>query len=87
MQRSLSQLAAGGTLAEEVIASVRTMQAFGAQKMLGGMYDEYNKKALSFEMRTAGVNGIGLGCFYFVVYAAYGLGGFSFFSGLFNLLQ
>ncbi|KAF8902794.1 multidrug resistance protein 1 [Gymnopilus junonius] len=73
MQRSLSQLAAGGTLAEEVIASVRTMQAFGAQKMLGGIYDGYNKKALSFEKRTAVVNGIGLGCFYFVVYAAYGL--------------
>ncbi|KDR78665.1 hypothetical protein GALMADRAFT_244150 [Galerina marginata CBS 339.88] len=73
MQRSLSHLAAGGTLAEEVIASVRTMQAFGAQRMLSGMYDAHNRNALMIDMRTAGVHGIGLGCFYFVVYAAYGL--------------
>ncbi|KAF9477698.1 multidrug resistance protein 1 [Pholiota conissans] len=73
MQQSLSHLAAGGTLAEEVIASIRTLQAFGAQTRLGAMYNEFNKKALGIEMRTAGIHGIGLGCFYFVVYAAYGL--------------
>ncbi|KAF8176085.1 P-loop containing nucleoside triphosphate hydrolase protein [Pholiota molesta] len=73
IQRSLSHLGTGGTLAEEAIASVRTLQAFGAQTRLGAMYNEFNKKALAIEMRTAGIHGLGLGCFYFVVYAAYGL--------------
>jgi hypothetical protein len=38
---SLRHVAEGGTLAEEVISTVRTAQAVGAQKFLSNMYDEH----------------------------------------------
>lgn len=72
--RSLGFLATGGTLAEEAIGAVRTLHAFGSQALVGRRYQEFSEKALVVEKWTAGVNGVGLGCFYFVVYAAYGLG-------------
>ncbi|KAF7979346.1 hypothetical protein HWV62_42775 [Athelia sp. TMB] len=73
IQASLGFIAEGGTLAEEVISSVRTAQAFGSQKILAKLYNDKNAKATKIDLKTAIVNGVGLGCFYFIVYAAYGL--------------
>ncbi|KZP33057.1 P-loop containing nucleoside triphosphate hydrolase protein [Athelia psychrophila] len=72
-QAALGFIAEGGTLAEEVISSVRTAQAFGSQQILAKLYDTKNARATRIDLRTAVVNGVGLGCFYFIVYAAYGL--------------
>lgn len=43
----LIQTAEGGTLAEEVISSVRNTHAFGTQKKLTDMYDVSNQKVNS----------------------------------------
>jgi ATP-binding cassette, subfamily B (MDR/TAP), member 1 len=72
-KESLDSVAEGGALAEEVIASIRTAQAFGSQQALAKMYDKHIFKAHGAEMKTAITNGFGIGSFFFFVYAAYGL--------------
>ena len=71
---SLEYVADGGSLAEEVISTVRTAQAFGTQKTLATMYDVHVNKSLVVELKSALWNGGGLGFFFFVIYGAYGLG-------------
>lgn len=71
---SLEYVAEGGSLAEEVISTVRTAQAFGTQKILSAMYDTHVNKSLVVELKSAIWNGGGLGFFFFVIYASYGLG-------------
>jgi ATP-binding cassette subfamily B (MDR/TAP) protein 1 len=73
----LGYVAQGGTLAEEVISTIRTAQAFGTQKDLASMYDVYIDKTHSLDSRISIINGCGLAVFFFVIYAAYGLA-FSF---------
>lgn len=70
---ALQSIAEGGTLAEEVISTVRTAQAFGTQETLAKKYDQHVVVAHEAERKTAIVHGIGLGIFFFVIYAAYGL--------------
>ncbi|KAJ2922300.1 hypothetical protein H1R20_g14801, partial [Candolleomyces eurysporus] len=72
-QMSLAYVADGGSLAEEVISTVRTAQAFGTQKILSKMYDVHVDKSLVVELKSAIWNGGGLGFFFFVIYASYGL--------------
>ncbi|KAG8896650.1 GTPase-activating protein, partial [Tulasnella sp. 408] len=74
---ALNAIAEGGTLAEEVISTVRTAQAFGTQKILSGLYDVHVAKAHAAERKVAIIHGIGLGIFFFVIYASYALA-FSF---------
>lgn len=50
---SRDAVAEGGTLAEEVIATVRTAQAFGTQAKLGALYDDNVRKALAVDARAA----------------------------------
>jgi ATP-binding cassette subfamily B (MDR/TAP) protein 1 len=73
----LSHVADGGTLAEEVISTVRTAQAFGTQKILGKMYNTHIEKTHVLDKKLALINGFALAIFFFVIYAAYGLA-FSF---------
>ena len=61
-------------MAEEVISTVRTAQAFGTQKVLGKLYDERIDKALRIDLKSATVHGIALSCFFFVIYSGYALG-------------
>ena len=65
---ALQSIAQGGTLAEEVISTVRTAQAFGTQNTLAKLYDQYVIVAHEAERKTAIVHGIGLGVFFFVIY-------------------
>ncbi|KAG8998635.1 GTPase-activating protein, partial [Tulasnella sp. 427] len=74
---ALNAIAEGGTLAEEVISTVRTAQAFGTQNILSGLYDVHVAKAHAAERKVAVIHGIGLGIFFFVIYASYALA-FSF---------
>lgn len=71
---SLKHVADGGTVAEEVISTIRTAQAFGTQKILSDMYDVHVGKANEVDNKAAVWHGVGLGVFFFVIYSAYGLG-------------
>ncbi|KAI0059986.1 P-loop containing nucleoside triphosphate hydrolase protein [Artomyces pyxidatus] len=83
MQLSLKYVADGGTLAEEVISTIRTAQAFGTQKILAGMYDVEVNKAADVDAKAAIWHGGGLAVFFFIIYAAYALA-FSFGTTLIN---
>ena len=74
MQMSLGFVAEGGSLAEEVISTIRTAQAFGSQRTLAGLYEAHISKAKVVDMKAAAVHGIGLGFFFFIIYNAYALG-------------
>ncbi|QRV90352.1 ABC transporter transmembrane region [Ceratobasidium sp. AG-Ba] len=62
MQESLQAISAGGgTLAEEVISTVRTAQAFGTQETLARRYDVFVKKAAGFDKKAAIIQGSNAG--------------------------
>lgn len=71
---SLKHVADGGSLAEEVISTVRTAQAFGTQRILSDLYDGHTGKAYVLDMKAAAWNGGGLAIFFFIIYSAYALG-------------
>lgn len=73
MQLSLNHIAEGGTLAEEVISTIRTAQAFGAQKFLTSLYDKHIDGSRIANSKGAIWNGAGLGAFFFVIYSSYAL--------------
>jgi ATP-binding cassette subfamily B (MDR/TAP) protein 1 len=83
MQLSLKHVAESGTVAEEVIATVRTAQAFGTQKILSELYDTHIAKSRQADLKAASWQGGGLACFFFVIYSAYALA-FSFGTTLIN---
>jgi ATP-binding cassette subfamily B (MDR/TAP) protein 1 len=71
---SFKHVAEGGTLAEEVISTIRTAQAFGTQGVLAKLYGVYVEKSRKMDLKAAIWQGGGLSVFFFVIYAAYGLG-------------
>ncbi|OBZ71083.1 Leptomycin B resistance protein pmd1 [Grifola frondosa] len=83
MQMSLQHVAEGGSLAEEVISTVRTAQAFGTQVILGDLYDVHVSKSRVVDLKAAVWHGAGLAAFFFVIYGAYGLA-FDFGTTLIN---
>ncbi|CAL1712814.1 unnamed protein product [Somion occarium] len=83
MQLSLKHVAEGGTLAEEVISTIRTAQAFGTQNILGTLYDGHIQLAHKADMKGAAWHGGGLAVFFFIIYSAYALA-FSFGTTLIN---
>ncbi|KAI0267305.1 P-loop containing nucleoside triphosphate hydrolase protein [Gloeopeniophorella convolvens] len=83
MQLSLKHVAEGGSLAEEVVSTIRTAQAFGTQKVLASMYDVAVHKALTVDRKAAVSHGASLSGFFFAIYAAYALA-FSFGTTLIN---
>ncbi|KAJ6585057.1 P-loop containing nucleoside triphosphate hydrolase protein [Mycena capillaripes] len=83
MQLSLKHVADSGSLAEEVISTVRTAQAFGTQKILSGLYDSHISQSEEAELKSAVVHGGGLAVFFFIIYNAYALA-FSFGTTLIN---
>lgn len=76
---SLQHVAEGGNFAEEVISTIRTAQAFGTQKVLTRLYNEHITRSLRMDLKAARVHGIALGCFFFVIYSSYALGGLLYF--------
>ena len=77
---SLDHVAEGGTLAEEVVSTIRTAQAFGTQSVLASLYDVSVQKAYNADCRFAVAQGIGLAFMFFSIYAAYALGVFRFLA-------
>ncbi|KAI9573606.1 ste6-like protein [Boletus coccyginus] len=82
-QLSLGHVAEGGTLAEEVISSVRTSHAFGVQKTLSSLYDVHTESARAIDANSASFHGVGLGVFFFIIYSSYALA-FQFGTTLIN---
>ncbi|KZV88656.1 hypothetical protein EXIGLDRAFT_696518, partial [Exidia glandulosa HHB12029] len=70
---ALDQTAASGTLAEEVISTIRTAHAFGSQGTLCGLYNKFVMEANKYDAKQSLVHGLCMGAFYFTVYSAYGL--------------
>ncbi|KAJ7644192.1 P-loop containing nucleoside triphosphate hydrolase protein [Roridomyces roridus] len=77
MQLSLKHIAEAGTIAEEVISTIRTAQAFGTQKILADLYDAHIEQAHQADAKAAVWHGGGLSIFFFIIYSAYALA-FSF---------
>ncbi|KAJ7212049.1 multidrug resistance protein 1 [Mycena pura] len=77
MQLSLKHVADSGSLAEEVISTIRTAQAFGTQKVLANLYDTHIEKSRESDLKAAVWHGGGLAVFFFIIYSAYALA-FSF---------
>lgn len=73
MQTSLKHVAEGGSVAEEVIATVRTAHAFGTQGILADLYDSHIEHSHVVDKKAALVHGCGLSVFFFIIYAAYAL--------------
>ncbi|KIK29334.1 hypothetical protein PISMIDRAFT_525831 [Pisolithus microcarpus 441] len=82
-QMTFQYVAESGTIAEEVISTVRTAQAFGSQKVLGSLFDKKIDLIRPVNMKSAIWQGCSLGVFFFVMYASYALA-FSFGTTLIN---
>ncbi|KAG2121897.1 P-loop containing nucleoside triphosphate hydrolase protein [Suillus clintonianus] len=82
-QLSLKHVAEAGNLAEEVISTIRTAQAFGTQKVLSGIYDKDIDITRAVDCKASIGQGIGLGFLFFVIYSAYSLA-FDFGTTLIN---
>ncbi|KAJ3557811.1 hypothetical protein NM688_g1262 [Phlebia brevispora] len=72
-QLSLKHIAESGTVAEEVIATIRTAQAFGTQEILARLYDKPIELSRKADLKAAVWQGGGMSLFFFVVYSGYGL--------------
>ncbi|KAG9046648.1 GTPase-activating protein [Tulasnella sp. UAMH 9824] len=81
---ALTETASGSSLAEEVLSTVRTAQAFGSQKTLSSLYDGFTIRAYLLEVKMAIWRGIGTGVMTFIVYASYAL---AFWFGTTLLLE
>ncbi|KAK8850386.1 hypothetical protein IAR55_004304 [Kwoniella newhampshirensis] len=75
---ALNHVATAGTLAEEVIGSIRTVQAFGKQKVLGDKFNEFIELSRKAGKRGAIVEAGGFCLIFFTIYSAYAL---AFFYG------
>jgi ATP-binding cassette, subfamily B (MDR/TAP), member 1 len=83
MQISRQHVSDGGSVAEEVISTIRTAQAFGTQQALANIYDTHIDKAKKADDKSAIWRGGSLATFFFILYSAYGLA-FSFGTTLIN---
>ena len=72
-KQSLESYALGGTIAEEVISSIRNATAFGTQDKLARQYDEHLAVAERYGYRLKFVLGIMVGGMFLVLYLNYGL--------------
>ena len=70
----MKETADGGSLAEEVISTIRTAQAFGTQPILEGMYNKFVARALTVDLKAARWKSGGIAVFFFIIYSAYSLG-------------
>ena len=59
-KQSLDAVAKGGTLAEEVVGSIRTVQAFGTARVLGDKYKEFVARSGKVQAKGSPVEGGGL---------------------------
>ena len=63
-------------MAEEVISTIRTAQAFGTQGKLSETYDFHVNGALSSDLKTSYWTGGGVAVMFFIIYSSYSLSKF-----------
>jgi ATP-binding cassette, subfamily B (MDR/TAP), member 1 len=73
-QLVVKEYASASTVAEEIISSVRTAQAFGAQPKLSKLYDDNLVAAQRAGYKQQLSGAIMLAVMFFSIYAFYGLG-------------
>ncbi|ORX41151.1 multidrug resistance protein 1 [Kockovaella imperatae] len=78
--QALDAIAKGGSLAEEVVGSVRTAQAFGTVAVLRSKFEVYMDTMKEKGRKLAVVEGLGVGGMFFAIYSAYALA--FFFGGI-----
>lgn len=72
-KQSLGSYAIGGSIAEEVISSIRNATAFGTQDKLARQYDKHLADAEKYGFKTKFTLGIMVGGMFLVIYLNYGL--------------
>ena len=72
-KQSLEAYAKGGTVAEEVISSIRNAIAFGTQDKLARQYDSHLKVAEKYGRRMQMALGFMIGGMFWILYLNYGL--------------
>jgi ATP-binding cassette subfamily B (MDR/TAP) protein 1 len=72
-KQSLASYAEGGTIAEEVISSIRNATAFGTQDTLARQYDVHLGNAEKYGYMTKRILACMLGCMFLIIYLNYGL--------------
>lgn len=75
---NLGAVAKAGSLAEEVIGSIRTCQAFGTSIILGKRFDEIIEEGKKMGKKGSVIESLGLATMFFSIYSAYAL---AFFYG------
>jgi ATP-binding cassette subfamily B (MDR/TAP) protein 1 len=73
-QLVVKEYALASTVAEEIISSVRTAQAFGAQAKLSKLYDDNLVAAQRAGYKQQLTGAVMLAVMFFSIYAFYGLG-------------
>ncbi len=73
-KQSLALYAEGGTVAEEVISSIRNAVAFGTQNKLAKQYDGHLSTAEKYGFRMKALAGSMIGVLIFYLYLTYALG-------------
>ncbi|WVW81061.1 hypothetical protein I302_103052 [Kwoniella bestiolae CBS 10118] len=81
---ALEHIAKAGSLAEEVIGSIRTVQAFEKQKILGEKFNEHIELSRKAGRKGAYIEASGLSVMFFSIYSAYAL---AFFYGAILVTQ
>ncbi|KAF2719584.1 ABC multidrug transporter Mdr1 [Polychaeton citri CBS 116435] len=72
-KQSLAEYAEGGTIAEEVLSSIRNATAFGTQDKLAREYDKHLVLAEKFGFRMKAIQGSMIGVLYLYIYLTYAL--------------
>ncbi|RDW78443.1 hypothetical protein BP5796_06295 [Coleophoma crateriformis] len=72
-KQSLGSYALGGSVAEEVISSVRNAVAFGTQDKLARQYDMHLAEAEKWGKKNKMVLAVMIGCMFLIIYLNYGL--------------
>lgn len=73
-KRALDSYGAGGTVAEEVISSIRNATAFGTQDKLAKQYEQHLAVAEKWGIRTQMIVGVMIGSMFGFMFMNYGLG-------------
>ncbi|KAE8351679.1 P-loop containing nucleoside triphosphate hydrolase protein [Aspergillus coremiiformis] len=73
-KRSLDSYGAGGTVAEEVISSIRNAIAFGTQDKLAKQYEVHLAEAEKWGVKNQLILGIMIGGMFGIMFSNYGLG-------------
>ncbi|KAI6166370.1 P-loop containing nucleoside triphosphate hydrolase protein [Pisolithus thermaeus] len=82
-QTALQYVAESGSIAEEAISTVRTVQALGSQKVLGSLFNERMCSIRTLSAKSSIWHGCGLGILFFFLYSSYALA-FNFGTTLIN---